>query len=118
MAAQKLTKGRLGQIIIMMMVLIAAFTYRTVTHVGLSEVVCKINIPCEVKLQEKSIGIMYQDSTNTLTLTNPEEFTVHATINDGSKVVLANKTQVNRSSLPIDIVISDNNSHSVNVRIK
>lgn len=32
MAAEKLTKKRLIQIIIMLIILIAAFTYRTITH--------------------------------------------------------------------------------------
>ncbi|MGF1779760.1 hypothetical protein [Vibrio nomapromontoriensis] len=118
MAAEKLTKGRLGQIIIMMMVLIAAFTYRTVTHEASNTQSCEFSAGCEVKIQEKLVVFMYQDSTNTLTLTKPEELTVKASIAGEGDVLLTNKSEITETQIPMDIIISNQEKHAVKITLK
>ncbi|MCW8344420.1 hypothetical protein MD535_00055 [Vibrio sp. ZSDZ65] len=118
MAAEKLTKGRLGQIIIMMMVLIAAFTYRTVTYEVSNTQVCEFSSGCEVKLQEKLVVFMYQDSTNTLMLTKPEELTVKASIVGKNDVLLTDKSEIAETQIPMDIIITDQDEHTVKIQLQ
>lgn len=46
MAAQKLTRGRFVQIIIMLTVLIVAFTWRTIEHQTTKKITCEVNTRC------------------------------------------------------------------------
>jgi len=55
MAAQKLTKGRLVQIVLMMVVLIAAFTWRTVTYDDHYSATCKLIDSCEINIDSHNI---------------------------------------------------------------
>ncbi|WP_394250902.1 hypothetical protein [Vibrio profundi] len=55
MAAQKLTKGRLVQIVLMMVVLIAAFTWRTVIYEEGYSASCKLIDSCEIKIDSHNI---------------------------------------------------------------
>ncbi|MCF7504950.1 MULTISPECIES: hypothetical protein [Vibrio] len=57
MAAQKLTKGRLVQIIGMLVVLIAAFTWRTVTYDNNETVNCIVSKPCEFGIDKHNVLI-------------------------------------------------------------
>ncbi|WP_102412486.1 hypothetical protein [Vibrio cyclitrophicus] len=57
MAAQKLTKGRLVQIIVMLVILIAAFTWRTVTYDNYETVSCIISKPCEFGIDKHNVLI-------------------------------------------------------------
>lgn len=57
MAAQKLTKGRLVQIIGMLVILIAAFTWRTVTYDNNETVSCIISKPCEFGIDNHNVLI-------------------------------------------------------------
>lgn len=54
MAAEKLTKARLVQILIMMVLLISAFTWRTITHVK-EEVACFVPNPCNISVGGEEI---------------------------------------------------------------
>lgn len=57
MAAQKLTKGRLVQIVFMMVILLAAFTWRTVTYEQESNWQCDATLPCEIEIDDWNIKI-------------------------------------------------------------
>ncbi|MEZ9425550.1 hypothetical protein [Vibrio lentus] len=57
MAAQKLTKGRLVQIIVMLVVLIAAFTWRTVTYDHSETINCIISKPCQMTIDKHNVLI-------------------------------------------------------------
>ncbi|CAV18621.1 MULTISPECIES: hypothetical protein [Vibrio] len=57
MAAQKLTKGRLVQIIVMLVILIAAFTWRTVTYDNDETVNCIISKPCQITIDKHNVLI-------------------------------------------------------------
>lgn len=57
MAAEKLTKARLAQILIMMAILIGAFTWRSVTHSKI-EYFCEIDSPCNFDFSDLSIEIL------------------------------------------------------------
>lgn len=57
MAAQKLTKGRLVQIIVMLVILIAAFTWRTVTYDNNETVNCIVSKPCEFGIDNHNVLI-------------------------------------------------------------
>ncbi|MEC7939086.1 MAG: hypothetical protein VX212_00520 [Pseudomonadota bacterium] len=56
MAAQKLTKGRLVQIIVMLVVLLAAFTWRTVTYDN-ETITCIVSKPCEFGIDNNNVSI-------------------------------------------------------------
>ncbi|MGF1710987.1 hypothetical protein L4C37_10490 [Vibrio kagoshimensis] len=65
MAAQKLTRGRLVQIIIMLSILLAAFTWRTITYKENDTLDCILGEPCEysiddhyVRLTKDILGVM------------------------------------------------------------
>ena len=57
MAAQKLTKGRLVQIIVMLIILIAAFTWRTVTYDNNETVSCIVSKPCEFGIDNNNVCV-------------------------------------------------------------
>ncbi|NUW72480.1 hypothetical protein HOP38_08110 [Vibrio mediterranei] len=117
MPAQKLTKGRIVQIIIMMVVLIAAFTYRTISHKESSEVVCQSSQPCEVKFQDKNVRFLYQDSTNTLAVTKSEDLTIKGSKSDGSALNVTATMNISKDEMPVTFVISDDSDNSVKVDI-
>lgn len=117
MPAQKLTKGRLVQIIIMMMVLIAAFTYRTIIHKESSHLVCQFLQPCEVKYQDKNVQFLYQNSTNTLMVTKPEDLTIKSLKSDGSELIVTSPMRLSRDELPVTFVISNGDENAVRVDI-
>ncbi|WP_434762835.1 hypothetical protein [Vibrio fortis] len=57
MAAQKLTKGRLVQIIVMLSILVAAFTWRTVTYENNETVDCILSAPCEITIDKYNVSV-------------------------------------------------------------
>ncbi|MFA0077865.1 hypothetical protein AB4427_06885 [Vibrio artabrorum] len=61
MAAQKLTKARLVQIIIMLAVLITAFIWRTINHESNETIKCIVSKPCEIGTDKHSILILDND---------------------------------------------------------
>ena len=65
MAAQKLTKGRLVQIIVMLSILLAAFTWRTVTYTNNETVNCILAEPCVITIDKYNV-IVSSDSVGYL----------------------------------------------------
>ena len=57
MAAQKLTKGRLVQIFVMLVALIAAFTWRTVTYDQDETINCIVSKPCQITIDKHNVLI-------------------------------------------------------------
>ncbi|PFG56148.1 hypothetical protein ATG66_2474 [Vibrio sp. ES.051] len=57
MPAQKLTKARLAQILIMLSVLIGAFFWRTFTHETINTIDCSQKERCDVTIGEEKITI-------------------------------------------------------------
>lgn len=57
MPAQKLTKGRLAQILIMLSVLVGAFFWRTFTHETLGKVDCSNKERCNIAILDEKITI-------------------------------------------------------------
>ncbi|MCG9656881.1 hypothetical protein [Vibrio mediterranei] len=116
MPAQKLTKGRLVQIIIMMVVLIAAFSYRTVTHSDGKVVSCVENRPCAVSVGEKTITFLYQGDSKVLSVTKSKDLTIHVQnietmLNESSK-----ESTIQGLNLPAEIKVTDRNGESVLVQ--
>ncbi|MFB1070583.1 hypothetical protein ACEUKD_07385 [Vibrio diabolicus] len=62
MPAQKLTKARLAQILIMLSVLIGAFFWRTFTHESVTSIDCSQKERCDVTIEGEIITIN-RDST-------------------------------------------------------
>ncbi|MGI2943926.1 hypothetical protein [Vibrio diabolicus] len=62
MPAQKLTKARLAQILIMLSVLIGAFSWRTFTHESVTSIDCSQKERCDVTIEGEIITIN-RDST-------------------------------------------------------
>lgn len=52
MAAEKLTKARLAQILITLLVLISAFLWRTFSHESGTHITCGMEKPCQFDIEE------------------------------------------------------------------
>jgi hypothetical protein len=57
MAAEKLTKYRLGQIIVILCVLVIAFIWRTYTYQNAKHINCIAHNPCRLNVEGKHITI-------------------------------------------------------------
>ncbi|GLT19973.1 hypothetical protein GCM10007938_37560 [Vibrio zhanjiangensis] len=55
MAAEKLTLGRFAQIIIMLTLLVAAFTWRTLDYVEPDKLECNLTPKCTVNINDSSL---------------------------------------------------------------
>lgn len=62
MATGKLTKGRLAQIAITLLVLIAAFTWRTYTYTNQMLVVCTGTKPCHFQNGNHIVSVSYVEN--------------------------------------------------------
>lgn len=51
MAAEKLTKARLAQILITLLVLISAFLWRTFSHESGTHITCGMEKPCQFDIE-------------------------------------------------------------------
>ncbi|WP_413284441.1 hypothetical protein [Vibrio sp. MA40-2] len=61
MAAEKLTRARLAQILFMMLLLVSAFIWRSVTHSN-HEVLCKIKKNCLVESGKYTISAIWENT--------------------------------------------------------
>ncbi|MBE3667786.1 hypothetical protein BOO24_07515 [Vibrio navarrensis] len=57
MAAQKLTKARLAQILLILTVLVIAFIWRTLKYESLQMLDCSQNRPCELTISQEKLEI-------------------------------------------------------------
>ncbi|SON48625.1 hypothetical protein [Vibrio tapetis] len=57
MAAEKLTRARLAQIIVMLLILVAAFTWRTFQHKVYTLSKCSVN-KCEFVFAQKNVSVI------------------------------------------------------------
>ncbi|KJY82416.1 hypothetical protein TW81_13460 [Vibrio galatheae] len=71
MAAQKLTRGRFVQIIIMLTILIAAFIWRTVTFIGEQNIECELKPKCTFSVKSTQFSAFKSDSG--ITLSKPSD---------------------------------------------
>jgi len=73
MAAEKLTKHRLAQILITLTLLVIAFFWRTITYTEVSTVTCKPQPNCSVFVNEQEIIVIKDDK-------NPNQYIIGARI--------------------------------------
>lgn len=57
MAAQQLTKGRFIQIIVILLILIAAFIWRTMTYQNKETINCIVSKPCQLTINKHNVLI-------------------------------------------------------------
>lgn len=57
MAAEKLTKARLAQILITLLVLISAFLWRTFSHESGTHITCGMEKPCQFDIEGKRVTV-------------------------------------------------------------
>lgn len=81
MAAQKLTKGRLVQIIVMLVILIAAFTWRTVTYDRNETVNCIVSKPCQFGIDNHNVLISGDSSGYSIETSKTGKFIINYTEN-------------------------------------
>ncbi|ENM5816371.1 hypothetical protein V4D05_16580 [Vibrio mimicus] len=62
MAAGKLTKGRLVQILITLSVLIGAFIWRTFTYESDSVVTCRMDKPCQLRVEGELVTVSRKEN--------------------------------------------------------
>ncbi|NRF31558.1 hypothetical protein [Vibrio coralliilyticus] len=62
MAAEKLTRGRFAQIIIMLTLLITAFIWRTMAYKEQGNVECELKPSCTFNVKNRSISAALEDS--------------------------------------------------------
>lgn len=63
MAAEKLTKGRLAQILFMLAILAIAFTWRSVTHSN-NDVLCYVEQDCIIENESMNVSLKWQKQDN------------------------------------------------------
>ncbi|SYZ81323.1 Uncharacterised protein [Vibrio paracholerae] len=57
MAAEKLTKARLAQILVTLLVLISAFLWRTFSHESVTLINCVMEKPCQFDIEGKRVTV-------------------------------------------------------------
>ena len=92
MPAQKLTKARLAQIIIMLSILVVAFFWRTLTYEASNEVICNKEKVCKIKLFDDEV-IVIKGVTGIL-IENPENQTIKINFNRDSKHIDTKKRNI------------------------
>ncbi|OAJ94445.1 hypothetical protein [Vibrio bivalvicida] len=85
MAAQKLTRGRFVQIIIMLTLLIAAFTWRTVTFTNAQEIECELKPKCTFSVKNDQFSAL--KSEEKITLNKPSNNWQISTENKSVKII-------------------------------
>lgn len=104
MAAQKLTRGRFAQIIIMLTLLIAAFIWRTIEHESPINAVCKRANDCVFYVNETRFDVHISSSQITLK-TDSSNWTI-SSVNSSEKITKnANSWQVNIPSSQSEIAL-------------
>ncbi len=71
MAAEKLTKHRLAQILITLFVLLVAFFWRTITHTEMRTVECELNPNCSVFVNGQKITVKRDDTNESVIIVYP-----------------------------------------------
>ncbi|GLT14040.1 hypothetical protein [Vibrio algivorus] len=106
MAAEKLTKARLVQILIIFSVLATAFTWRTFQHQPQkkTDTVCQIDQSCTIKVDDIELSILFERETDDL-------LTISVQLIDSKK-----KTQLQDLALN-SYVILDNKNHQLEQRM-
>ncbi|EIF2702999.1 hypothetical protein Q4905_004119 [Vibrio alginolyticus] len=89
MPAQKLTKARLAQILIMLSVLISAFFWRTFTHESVNSVDCSQKERCDVTIEGEIITIN-RDSMG-ISLETTESSTLKIDLNQSGNFINLNE---------------------------
>lgn len=117
MAAEKLTKGRLAQILFMMTVLISAFTWRSLTHSN-NDVLCYLEQDCTVRTEAIEIALNWQEEVKAfriMMMPNKDELTVELLNSDAKLYVNDGHWLLRIESLPARIKLSksDQNQESV-----
>lgn len=109
MAAQKLTKGRLVQIIIMLSLLIVAFTWRTINYKDEKNITCKLGETCEFQINETNL--LVTNYSTGITLNTPENLTIKAKIIEGSGNIVQHdkKLIITKQSNNVKLKISSEN---------
>lgn len=118
MAAQKLTKARLAQIIIMMSVLIAAFSYRTVTHDVSNTVDCSVNQQCQLVLGQENIIFLYHSSTKVLNVTKSKLLTFKVLNMDDVLTKSVKQSTIEGVEAPVTITVTSSSGETRQVVIR
>ncbi|WED28263.1 hypothetical protein L3V77_08580 [Vibrio sp. DW001] len=108
MAAEKLTKGRLAQILFMLCILIIAFTWRSLTHSN-NDVLCYVEQDCVIENDSMNVNLKWQMKDNNYRISSAtvEEKLVIELIN--SEAILEVKLDhwlLKIESLPVRIRLS------------
>ncbi|MDB1123892.1 hypothetical protein [Vibrio algarum] len=108
MAAEKLTKGRLAQILFMMTILISAFTWRSLTHSN-NDVLCHLEQDCTVKIEAMEITLYWQEEAKAFRITmmpNEDELTLELLNSDAKLYANEGDWLFRIESLPARIKLS------------
>ncbi|AUI86129.1 hypothetical protein BS333_06865 [Vibrio azureus] len=90
MPAQKLTKARLAQIIIMLSILVVAFFWRTLTYEANEQVICQSEKVCKIKSLKSNVTLI--KSVTGISVQNPEKQKIRINLNRGSSHIDTKKT--------------------------
>lgn len=105
MAAEKLTRARLAQIIVMLLILVAAFTWRTFQHKVYTFSKCSVN-KCEFVLDSKKITIIEIDG-GYLLKGELEDVDIKLSNTDGVVSRSSNTWQVQTKDNKINILLTN-----------
>jgi hypothetical protein len=109
MAAEKLTKGRLAQILFMMAVLIIAFVWRSVTHSN-NEIICTQYEDCTVDINDQKLTFIWQNELamyHVNIVPSKDELSIQSMNSNATLSYNEVQTTLNIDSLPVRIKVTN-----------
>ncbi|MDN3679184.1 hypothetical protein QWZ04_02440 [Vibrio tapetis subsp. quintayensis] len=111
MAAEKLTRARLAQIIVMLLILVAAFTWRTFRHKVYTFSKCNVN-KCEFLFNAEKISIIEIDG-GYLLKGQLEDVDIKLSSTDGMVSNSSNRWQVQTDDNNINILLTNQDNSEI-----
>jgi hypothetical protein len=108
MAAERLTKARLAQILAMLTLLVIAFTWRTFNHDMEPKVECQVNKQCIISISANKIDVGAKFDGNALSISKVKGLGLQLSSTNNVLINNDQKWTIELNSLPVSVVfISD-----------
>lgn len=117
MAAQRLTKGRLIQIIVMLIILIIAFTWRTILYQSPSYQ-CEHQQMCVIPFAGGSLKMSYSTSLEHYQFHNPNQVNIRFVAGQGNIITKQNTVIITLTTPTAIITLNDDKNNKASITLK
>lgn len=117
MAAQRLTKGRVIQIIVMLIILIIAFTWRTVLYQS-DSYQCEHQQICVIPFAGESLKMSYSAPLKHYQLQNPNQINIRFIAGQGKIVTNQNTVTITLTTPTAIITLDDDKMNKASITLK